>query len=403
MKKAIFILLICFILAGPHQQQRAIEVKAFDATQPVELKFAPSDCVYIHHDLYNSLTRRHYYDLILHTISVVNSSKKPVRIDKVKIEAVKDDKLIQCKVLSNDEILRVSIPLLEQMGGELQPFLNLILWTDKVIPPEFEPSSDLNIKPKSALLIFNTFLSFSSLPDELRMSATGTEANGENIEAKGSLAVIQYQNKVKYSLPLEGSWFMRGMPANGVLDHHRFGIPNEFGVDFCRVGPNGEAFRNEGKEASDYYGFGEKVLAAADGVVAAVNNSAVQEWTRFNPDKGESSQEYQERFFEEVTAALKGNVRNWVGGNYVIIKHAEGEYSSYFHLKEKSVRVKVGDKVQRGQHIGDVGNTGDSFEVHLHFQVNDSDNFANGRSLPFSFEDIQTEFHEPGRFVKFKK
>ena len=75
----------------------------------------------------------------------------------------------------------------------------------------------------------------------------------------------------------------------------------------------------------------------------------------------------------------------------------------YFHLKEKSVRVEVGEKVRRGQHIGDVGNTGDSFEVHLHFQVNDSADFANGRSLPFSFENIQAQFREPGRFVKPKK
>ena len=403
MKKAMFILFVIVFAAGSHYLQIANEEFSSSSESKVELMFAPADCVYVQHEWYNAFTKRSYYDLVLHTISVVNSTAKPVQIRSVMIEAIKDDQVIQCRILNEDEILSTTKPLLEQMSGELQPFLDLILWVDKAVPQEFELTSSLDLKPRSALLIFNTFLSFSTLPDELRISARGNNAEEERILAKGSLGVVQYKNKVKHSLPLEGAWFMRGIPANGVLDHHRFGIPNEFGVDFCRVGPNGEAFKNEGKKASDYYGFGEKVLASADGIVAAVNNSAVQRWTRFNPAEGESSQEFQERFFSEMKEALKGNVQNWVGGNYVIIKHTEEEYSSYFHLKEKSVRVEVGEKVRRGQHIGDVGNTGDSFEVHLHFQVNDSADFANGRSLPFSFENIQAQFREPGRFVKPKK
>ena len=293
MKKLIFILLICVFAVGTIPRYSETDARKAGSLG-LELKFAPADCVYIQQDWCNSLTRRPYYDLMLHTVSVVNSTAKSVHIDTIKIEAIKDEQLVQCHVLTKDEILSVSKALLEQMGGELQTLLNLILWADKVLPPGFEPTSDLSLKPKSALLIFNTFLTFSTLPDELRISAMGKNEERQSIETVGVLKVAQYQNKVKHSLPLEGSWFMRGMPENGVLDHHRFGIPNEFGVDFCRVGPDGEFFRNDGKEASDYYGFGEKVLASADGTVAAINNSAVQKWTRFNPAEGESSQEFQE-------------------------------------------------------------------------------------------------------------
>lgn len=397
-KRLGWLILVCMIFSVI-----AVGRAIFSSESAVELRFAPPECVYVQQDWYNSFTRRPYYDLLLHTISVVNPSAKSVLLESIKIEAIKKGQLIQCRVLNEKEILGVTKPLMDQFGGEFQPFLNLILWTDKVVPPDFAFTSDLNLKPKSALLIFNTFFSFSSLPDELRITAFGKGADEKSINAVGSLKVIQYQNKVEHSFPLEGSWFMRGMPVNGVLDHHRFGIPNEFGVDFCRVGPEGELFQNDGKEASDYYGYGQKVLASADGIVAAINNSAVQKWTRFNPAEGESSQDFQARFFTEMKEALKGNVRNWVGGNYVIIKHAEEEYSSYFHLKEQSVRVTVGEHVKRGQHIGNVGNTGDSFEVHLHFQVNDRPDFANGRSLPFSIANIQTYFREPGRFVKTEK
>jgi len=402
MKKTFFVLSIIVVAVWPCRQNNVIAANSSDEST-VEIRFAPPHYVYVHADWCNSLTERPYYDCILHTISVVNASKKPFQIDSVKIEALKAGRMIQCRVLHDKEIRSVSKPLLEQFKGDFQPFINLILWTNKVVPQSIQLTSETNVKPKSALIIFNTYLSFSVLPDELRISAIGRASDGKKLQAEGLLKVVQYKNKVKHSLPLEGSWFMRGMPANGVLDHHRFGIPNEYGVDFCRMSPTGELFKNEGKEASDYYGLGEKVLASADGTVVAINNSAIQKWTRFNPAEGESPQEFQKRQFEAMKDALRGSVHDWVGGNYVIIKHAEGEYSSYFHLREKSVRVKVGDNVQKGQHIGDVGNTGDSFEVHLHFQLNDSPDFASGRSLPFSFENIQTQFREPGRFVRSEK
>ncbi len=402
MKKMLFVLFIGALTFGYYPQQKESNLKTEDSPK-VELRFAPPDYVYVYKDAYNAFAQRPYYDCVLHTISVVNSSTQSVQIDDLKIEALKDGRLIQCRVLSRDEIQRVSKPILAELGGELQTLLDLILWTDKVVPQGFQISSELKVQPKSALPVFNTFFSFSTLPDELRVSVIGKNDNGQSIKTEGSLKVLQYQNKVEHSLPLEGSWLMRGMPANGVLDHHRFGIPNEFGVDFSRFGPNGETFRNDGTKASDFYGFGEKVLASADGTVVAINNSAVQEWTRFNPAKGESQEEFQARYFRELKEGFQGYASGWVGGNYVIIKHAEKEYSSYFHLKEKSVRVQVGDEVKRGQHIGNVGNTGDSFEVHLHFQLNDNADFANGRSLPFSFENIETEFREPGRYVKPKK
>ena len=56
-------------------------------------------------------------------------------------------------------------------------------------------------------------------------------------------------------------------------------------------------------------------------------------------------------------------------GNYVKIKHKNGYYTLYAHLKYGSVKVKVGDIVKKGQLIGRMGNTGHSFGAHLHFEV----------------------------------
>lgn len=56
-------------------------------------------------------------------------------------------------------------------------------------------------------------------------------------------------------------------------------------------------------------------------------------------------------------------------GNYVKIKHDNGYYTLYAHLKYGSVSVNVDDTVQKGQIIGFMGNTGHSQGAHLHFEV----------------------------------
>ena len=54
-------------------------------------------------------------------------------------------------------------------------------------------------------------------------------------------------------------------------------------------------------------------------------------------------------------------------GNFVKIKHPNGYYTLYAHMK--NVKVKKGDKVKTGQVIGYMGNTGYSTAFHLHFEV----------------------------------
>lgn len=54
-------------------------------------------------------------------------------------------------------------------------------------------------------------------------------------------------------------------------------------------------------------------------------------------------------------------------GKMVAIRHSNGTYTNYAHLNK--IRVKVGQKVSAGTRIGDMGTTGNSTGVHLHFEV----------------------------------
>ena len=54
-------------------------------------------------------------------------------------------------------------------------------------------------------------------------------------------------------------------------------------------------------------------------------------------------------------------------GNYIEIDHGNGYVTCYGHLHKRN--VKKGQKVERGQLIGQVGNTGRSTASHLHYEI----------------------------------
>ncbi|MFS1002835.1 phage tail spike protein [Enterococcus casseliflavus] len=67
---------------------------------------------------------------------------------------------------------------------------------------------------------------------------------------------------------------------------------------------------------------------------------------------------------------IAGSYPDWYG-NYVVIKHSDGLYTGYAH--QSQLKVSVGDAVNQGQQIGNMGTTGPSTGPHLHFQF-----FTNG-------------------------
>ncbi len=72
-------------------------------------------------------------------------------------------------------------------------------------------------------------------------------------------------------------------------------------------------------------------------------------------------------------------------GNYVKIEHEDKTKTSYYHMKNGSVTVKVGDIVSAGDKIGEVGSTGVSTGNHLHFTIYD----ATGNTVdPYDYLDL---------------
>ena len=107
---------------------------------------------------------------------------------------------------------------------------------------------------------------------------------------------------------------------------------------------NGKTVNHKGVDVVRYVGYNTTatIVTIADGKIKAVKNT------------------------------VKGvDHKKNLAGNYVDIDHGGGMVSRYFHLKYGSIpaSVRVGATIKKGDIIGYMGNTGDSYGAHLHFQL----------------------------------
>ncbi len=90
---------------------------------------------------------------------------------------------------------------------------------------------------------------------------------------------------------------------------------------------------------------------------------------------------------------VEGSVRELFGvhrifGNHVVLDLGNGTYAAYAHLRRGSLTVREGDRVRAGQLIARCGNSGNSSEPHLHFQLMDGPDPDTARGLPFRWHGI---------------
>ncbi len=183
---------------------------------------------------------------------------------------------------------------------------------------------------------------------------------------------------IAISSPLRGDhWFAANGPSNSSI-HRRALIAIEghatisqrLAIDWVRLRDDGKTFQGEEKDNKNYYAYGSEALAVADGVVTEVKDGIPQN------TPGENSR--------AVPITLET-----VGGNHVILDIGGGHFAFYAHLQPGSLRVKLGDKVRRGQVVGLVGNSGNSTEPHLHFHVENASSPLGAEGLPYALASFE--------------
>ncbi len=83
-------------------------------------------------------------------------------------------------------------------------------------------------------------------------------------------------------------------------------------------------------------------------------------------------------------------------GNYLLIDHQNGYKTRYAHLKKNSFFVSNGDKVEEGTLLGVMGDSGNAYGRHLHFEV-----IKNGKRInPFPY--LTNEFVEKSSYLNYQ-
>ena len=233
----------------------------------------------------------------------------------------------------------------------------------------------------STHLIFNPFTDFEKniLLHQLTYDLTFTDNGDHEHSVQATVKPQLYNQSLKFTFPLKGKALV--YDGHDFYAHHRrfdfeFPFIKELGIstnfmryayDFVLLNEQNQQYLADGKKDEDYIGFGKSVYAVAEGkVIYAAGNYADDK--NFN-----------------VKALAKNPLELY--GNCIAIQHSNGSVSIYGHLKQNSLKVKVGDVVQSSQELAQIGVSGSSFFPHLHFEVRtDIQNSSEG--LPSYFSNI---------------
>jgi murein DD-endopeptidase MepM/ murein hydrolase activator NlpD len=171
-------------------------------------------------------------------------------------------------------------------------------------------------------------------------------------------------NDIPIALPFKGPWTVFWGGDNFEVNKHVEHNSQRRAADLVVVGANGKTFRTDGKANADYYAYGQELLAVADGtVVTAIDGVPDNAPGTMNP--------------------------YFTTGNTVIVQHGPKLFSAYAHLQPGSQRVKQGSTVKKGEVLGLCGNSGNTSEAHLHFQLQDGPLFESAWGVDAVFDSVK--------------
>ncbi|HZU96525.1 MAG TPA: M23 family metallopeptidase [Planctomycetota bacterium] len=199
--------------------------------------------------------------------------------------------------------------------------------------------------------------------------------NAKNAFDKALLSFLRpltdrHKQATEIGMPLRGRWKASQDPSH----HHELKTYAVYAIDFYKE-VDGKTFKGDGKNVEDHFAWGQPVYAVADGTVVGVTDGI--------PDN-------------PIGKIPPGDIQ--YKNNNVCVVHSGGEMSWNIHLQKGSIKVKLFDKVKKGDLLGLVGNSGASTWPHLHFTLVD----AHKLSIPWKVDDFDW-ITEEGVRVKVKR
>jgi murein DD-endopeptidase len=288
-----------------------------------------------------------------------------------------DCQLTQVDVMAGNDGQK---PLASFSGGDLDGM---------VVHPGGDGAQKSKIGPGgfAVVYIWATFDALDAVPDSIRqriITKIGDYPEGFAIDTPATQ--VDRKPVVVIGAPLSGDDWQAGNGPSNSSAHRRALIPidgrayisQRFAIDWVELYPDGKTYRGDPADNKNYRAYGHEILAVADGAVTETKDGLPQ-----NTPGAKSL---------AIPITLET-----IGGNHVIVDIGNGLYAFYAHMQPGSLRVKVGDKVRRGQVLGLVGNTGNSSEPHLHFDICNASSMLACEGIPYAFASFEVSGKGEGR------
>ncbi len=248
--------------------------------------------------------------------------------------------------------------------------------------PDLRGTSKLSISPgqRAVLYVWASLADGAPVPSALSHKVTVQVGEGRREFSTGTGRVAVQRKAKVIAPPLHGDgWLAANGPSN--TSGHRRGvitidgqarIPQRFAIDWLQIRPDGTTHQGDAKDNKNYRAYGQPVYAVADGIVSEVKDGIP----------------------ENVPGATSRAVPitlETVAGNHIMLNVGDGVYALYAHVQPGSIKVKVGDKIRRGQVLALLGNSGNSTEPHLHFHLIDENSPLGGEGVPYVYPAFEVE------------
>ena len=289
---------------------------------------------------------------------VTNFGKTPVKVTKLDVNGKDDNKVVSMQSASGKQLAAMYVP---GAGGD----------GTKPNDPIVQPGQT------GVFFIFADWLPDQGDPDAFDTAIT-IEQHGER-SGSGTIHTsaldLNQADPIVIRSPLTGkNWQAANAPSN-TSPHRRAMLPingqphigQRYAIDWIQLGDDGKSFTGDEHKNSSYHAWDQEIHAVADGKIVEAKDGIPENV----PNSGK--------------IAVPINYET-LAGNHIIQDLGDGHFAAYAHLRPGTLKVKAGDIVHAGDVLAHLGNTGNSSEPHLHFQVCDAPSFPASEGLPFAID-----------------
>jgi Peptidase family M23 len=261
--------------------------------------------------------------------------------------------------------MRAAIPTLESFAGMQQQIQAQLgaeteVLSERIVDPA--PAPGMTVYVRSARFSAAPMVVDVTMATDSAGTIYGLGVRPQAPQGPPRPAPTQYEEyvtKTPLRLPFNGEWFVFWGGRTVEQNYHVAHPSQRFAYDIVVV-RDGSSHTGDGTALEQYYCWGQPILAPGAGtVVEAMDSLADQRIGTMNPGSP--------------------------AGNHVIVDHGGGEFSLLAHMRQGSVAVHAGDRVEPGQKVGECGNSGNTTEPHLHYHLQNGPIFGRAEGIPAQF------------------